>query len=435
LTFWAFYDIITALIGGMVSMMNDLLSCLNIYKILIVKGLIPLNYQEKSKKVLEKINELERLINERKILNDFDFKGLKRDVSSIFHPDHFCSVPGIIDDVDGTLGQFNGAISSINKYIKEGNTLRGEQNTSDKKSASNSSSKYSYDDENDTNLQNTIFTHISERFNALFRNIPSNEKDYEEILGRFNRKIEKLKEQYDNTLFEIEVIKRRINSNNIDRYHATSPKKVNEKYNQLCDKLYNTANRLYSIKTKRKEALDSRYYELTPLMYAKEQEWNYRYTALLREHEQLTKDYQKAVSQNDRKQIRALTKKLNEINIVIAEEAKILRDGIQKSVKEEVLASDYSYQDLLKKFNIANKRFIEADKRFERTSKNPDISREQIRKSIEEEYSAKARKLTDSLIKAENKINTLDGEIDKTEEEREIFIRKYKMYSPKRKRK
>jgi hypothetical protein len=170
-------------------------------------------------------------------------------------------------------------------------------------------------------------------------------------------------------------------------------------------------------------------------MYAKEQEWNYRYTALMREHDQLTKDYEKAIAINDRKQIRVLTKKLNELNLIIAEEAKILKEGIQKAVKEEVISSDYTYQDLLKKFNIANKRFIEADKNYVKASKNPDISREQIRKSIEEAYSAKARKLSDSLIKSENKLNTLNGEIEKTEEEKERFVRKYRMYSPKRKRK
>ena len=417
-------------------MMNDLFTCLNIYKLLIVKGLIPLNYLERSKKLLEEINELERLVNERKELNNYDFKSLRRDVSSIFHPDHFDNVPGIIDDVDSTLGLFNGAVSNISKYINEGHTLNGEENTSYERKTNGNyrNSQYSYNEDNNVNMHNTVFTHISDRFNALFRNIPSNERDYEEILERFDRKLARLKEQYENTLLDIEITKRRISSNNIERHHATSPTKINEKYNTLCDKLYSTANNLYSIKTKRKKTLDARYSELTPLMYAKEQEWNYRYTALIREKEQLTKDYHKAVATDNRKQMRAIAKQLNELNLYIAAEEKVLKDGIQKTVKEEVLDCDYTYKDLSKKFNSANKKFIEADKRYIRATKNPDLTREQIRKTIEEEYSSKARKYNDTLIKAENRRNTLNGEIDKTEEEKAIFMRKYSMYRPKRKR-
>lgn len=415
-------------------MMNNLLACLDIYKIIILNGYIQKEYTERAKKVLEEINQLENLINKREILNSYDFKTLKRDVACLFHPDRFKSIPGIIDNVDDTLGIFNGAINRITEDIKKGYTFRGEPKWDsyryEKRNYSETNTNQAnYEDENNE----TIITYISRRFNALFRNIPSNENDYDAIIQKYNKKINKLKEQLENAEFDIEIIKRRINNNTVERYQATSPKKINEHYKVLCNKLYNRAKKDKEEKDKKKQSLNSRYYELTPLMYAKEQEWNYRYTALLREHEQLTKDYEKAVSLNDKKQMRVLTKKLNDVNVEIATEAKILEVGFQKAISEEVILNDYSYQELLKKFKEAEKRFREADSRYKRTLNNPDIAREEIRRSIEEKYSNKARKYSEDLINAENKRNTLNGELESTLEELKQFKRKYSKYSPKKK--
>ena len=415
-------------------MMNNLLMCLDIYKVIILNGYVQKEYSERANKVLEEINQLESLVNQRKTLNSYDFKTLKRDVAYLFHPDRFKSIPGIIDNVDDTLGIFNGAINKITEDIKKGYTFRGEPKWDsyryEKRNYSEeNTSSTNYEDEN----SETIITYISKRFNALFRNIPSNENDYDLIIQKYDKKINKLKKQLENAEFDIEIIKRRINNNIIERYRATSPKKINEHYKVLCDKLYNRAKKEKEEKDKRKQNLNSRYYELTPLMYAKEQEWNYRYTALLREHDQLTKDYEKAVSLNDKKQMRILTKKLNYVNVEIATEAKILEVGFQKAISEEVISNDYSYQELLKKFKESEKRFRDADLRYKRTLNNPDIAREEIRRSIEEEYSNKARKYSERLIVAENKVNTFKGELDSTLEELEQFKRKYSNYFSKKK--
>lgn len=388
-------------------MIEDLMTCLRIYRNVINGGYISESYKSKCDKVLSEIDTLEEMIKENKALNDFDFISLKRDVATVFHSDHFYGVPGIIDNPDDVLAVFFGTLNRINDCIKSGieikadlNQDKNEEQPKRRRSQKNYDTdfRYTQDDQVYQDKQDTVFTYISSRFNALFRNIPSNENDYMNILAKFQRKVDSYRNRIDDVDAEIESLRRLLKSTEAERQSKTSSKNVKEEYDKLCVRLYNAASKLYGILNKRSTLLQNRYNELTPLMCSKEVEFNAMYSTLIKEHEQLINDYNSAYSLNDKKQMKFLEKRIKEIEKEIDEKAEYIRTGLRQAISDEVIQDDYAYKELYDKYLKAKKRFEKADKNYRKVSSNPELYKDQIRRKIDKKYQNLMKKHSDQIV-------------------------------------
>lgn len=386
-------------------MIEDLMTCLRIYRNVINGGYISESYKSRCDKIISEIATLEEMINSNKALNEFDFATLKRDVATVFHSDHFHGVPGIIDNPDDILAVFFGSLNRIDVCIKNGTEVKADFNQEKEetqrrrrnKSDYENDFRYTHDDQVYQDKQNTVFTYISSRFNALFRNIPSSEEDYANILAKYQRKLDSYRDRLDNVNEEISSLRKILKATEMERLAKTNQKNINQEYNNLCMRLYSAANKLYGILNKRTILVENRYNELTPLMYSKEVEFNAMYSALIKEHEQLISDYNSAYSLNDKKQMRYLEKRINDIEKEIEENAKFLRIGLRKAISQEVIQDDYSYKELYDKYLKAKKRFEKADKNFKKVSNNPEVYKDQLRRKIDRKYQDLIKKHSDQI--------------------------------------
>lgn len=386
-------------------MIEDLMTCLRIYRNVINGGYISESYKSRCEKIISEIATLEEMINSNKALNEFDFAALKRDVATVFHSDHFHGVPGIIDNPDDILAVFFGSLNRIDVCIKNGTEVKGDSNQEKEetqrrrrtKSDYENDFRYTHDDQVYQDKQNTVFTYISSRFNALFRNIPSNEEDYANILAKYQRKLDSYRDRLDNVNEEISSLRKILKATEMERHAKTNQKNINQEYNNLCMRLYNAANKLYGILNKRTILVQNRYNELTPLMCSKEVEFNAMYSALIKEHEQLISDYNSAYLLNDKKQMKYLEKRINDIEKEIEENAKYLRIGLRKAISDEVIQDDYSYKELYDKYLKAKKRFEKADKNFKKVSNNPEVYKDQLRRKIDRKYQDLIKKHSDQI--------------------------------------
>lgn len=386
-------------------MIEDLMTCLRIYRNVINGGYISESYKSRCDKIISEIATLEEMINSNKALNEFDFAALKRDVATVFHSDHFHGVPGIIDNPDDILAVFFGSLNRIDVCIKNGTEVKADFNQEKEetqrrrrnKSDYENDFRYTHDDQVYQDKQNTVFTYISSRFNALFRNIPSSEEDYANILAKYQRKLDSYRDRLDNVNEEISSLRKILKATEMERHAKTNQKNINQEYNNLCMRLYSAANKLYGILNKRTVLVENRYNELTPLMYSKEVEFNATYSALIKEHEQLISDYNSAYSLNDKKQMKYLEKRINDIEKEIEENAKYLRIGLRKAISQEVIQDDYSYKELYDKYLKAKKRFEKADKNFKKVSNNPEVYKDQLRRKIDRKYQDLIKKHSDQI--------------------------------------
>ena len=129
------------------------------------------------------------------------------------------------------------------------------------------------------------------------------------------------------------------------------------------------------------------------------------YSTLIKEHEQLISDYNSAYSMNDRKQMKFLEKKIDDIEKEINEKAKFLRTGLKRAISDEVIRDDYNYNELYDKYLSAKKRFEKADKNFKKVSNNPEVYKDQLRRKIDRKYQDLIKKHSDQ-IKFDEKVKS-----------------------------
>ena len=448
-------------------MIGDLLACLNIYKSCILGGNIPLDYLERSKKVLEEISILENLVQTRQILNSYNFKGLKRDVSFVFHPDHFPNISSVIKDSEKVLANFLGTIDKINDAIKSGCTIEPQQRTNyshqssyqgqsrynpnynqqnpgynpgfnyqrSRNNADTQRRQYAYEDIYDNNDRPTIFNYVSDRFNAIFRNIPSNEEEYSSILNKKCQKLNKLNNALRDLIVDIDVLKGKKRSNIIARNNAINARTISNEYNSYCDSLYDSLCIQDDIKRRRNAALSARFDQLSPIIDLQEQEWFNRYNDLVSEHQQLCREYQISVMDNNTRKAKVLSKRLDEVNTELASCVKVLEEGVRNVITRKIIKEDSAYQELLNMYKEATAKLGNIDRRYRFVIDHPQVVMDEIRSTLEQEYSKLDIKYSEDLLKLENKKKELDAEIRRLEDEVFEFKAKYSRFAPKTKRK
>lgn len=438
-------------------MVEDLMTCLNIYQSIINGGYISEDYKNRCEKIIQEINTLNEMIKANQVLNNFDFISLKRDVAAVFHPDHFHGIQGVIDKPDDVLAVFFGSLEKINECIKSGieiNANVSQTENEERRRTRRNQANYDYDynynynpgygyNRNNNNSSNntqeeqvypenqdTVFTYISDRFNALFRNIPSNEEDYITILEKFQKKIESYRNKLNDIQEEIESLRRSIMITENEKYYKISEENINIEYNNLCQKLFNAASILYGNLEKRKRLLNNRYYELRPIMRDKVDEFNAAYSALIKEQNQLTTDYNYATYYGDKRKMKNLVKRLKEVDKELSENEQFAGNNLSKAVANEVVNGDCIYKDLWEKWLKAKKRFDKADNNYKKVVNNPRYQKEQIRNRYERKYQAILKTHTDNLQYSERAKNRILQSIQYYIEKIQEFEEIYSQYAP-----
>ena len=420
-------------------MVEDLITCLRIYKNVINGGYISDDYKNRCEKIINEINTLNEMIKANQVLNEFDFISLKRNIAAVFHPDHFHGIEGIIDNPDDILAVFIGSLKKIEDCKKRGVEIKAnisqtesEERKRTRRNQSNYESDYGYAQEDQvyTESQDTIFSYFANRFNALFKNIPSNEEDYINILEKFQKKIESYRNRLNAVEEEMESLRRSIRITENERYSKTSPESINEEYDKLCVRLYNTANILYGNLSKRRNLVNNRYYELQPIMHAKEDEFNASYSALTKEYNQLILDYNSAYYNGDKKQLKYLQKRLKEVEKELNENDEYINGNLAKTISDEVVSGDYTYRDLCEKYHKTKKRFEKADRNYKKVISNPQFQKEQIKSKYYRKYENILKTYTDELQYNERVKEKLEQGIEYYIEKIREFENIYAQYAP-----
>jgi len=97
---------------------NELMDYLQLYRQIIISGGVSSNLQ-KIGMLEEEINSFMEMANQGVDLSSFDFKKLRKDLATVFHPDVFVDSNKFIEDPDQLMGQTFGALNTILDYQKQ----------------------------------------------------------------------------------------------------------------------------------------------------------------------------------------------------------------------------------------------------------------------------------------------------------------------------
>lgn len=405
-------------------MINDLLACLEIYKQYILSGNFNKENEDSAKKALFEINALEELLNSNQSLNDFSFTSLKRDINTVFNPEHFKE-----ENSQETLNKFNETIDRIKKEIKEGIdiTFKKDEEVAPKKTYEYRKETYAMSSDP---VASTVSAYLVDSFYSLFVRKPSGILDYVHLVDKMTSKLDKIIEKLNELDLNIDILKRKVDYNDEKRTEATSEEAINRAYDELCIRLEEIAGSLKVKQEQKKNELNERFNELGPVITSKCNEWSFRYDDLIEEKNKLVEEYQQTTSAGNAKKAKIILKKLDEINAKIEKKNQVLDYGLQEYITALVIKKDRKYQDIQKKHdNLINASNL-VEHRYNYVLDNKEETKVQITESIKKPYLDERKKTTNELERLQAKRCRLERLFNKLNAKYEDFLEEYHNLAP-----
>lgn len=424
---------------------NELINYLLLYRELILNGQYDPYYKNQAIELLDKISQLEELIQNNSSFATFDFENMKKRFVGVFHPDRFKIKLENIESSDEIFGKTLGIFQNISELrrVKSDSQFKYDSTTGDsyranaprnnqyKKSSSytNNTDKenkqtYQNDDVNDFEDEYEaalpfVLQFISNKFNAIFRGIPSSKEDYENILTRLQKKVDNL--QYNDNLFNevINSIQKRRQYNRTVFLNNMQDEKINRLYYEKISSLREIA---YKKRQKYQQAqinCDNRYEILYPEIQGAFNSWQREANHYIAQYRNLVDKYYCAMRELTQDDHKSLTQEIQRMRSYI-EKNYTDANLIFCKIRDDVLQNDQKYCELAKNLNSAKQSYLRIEQRFQYVLNNPSKCKAEIRKRITDDYEKKdeedvirldaekrkkqrnQRKLNDAMVKRNN---------------------------------
>lgn len=402
---------------------DELLDFLKLYQEVIEQGLVDVNYASYANKLMEDIKVLEQSSKNDEALLQYDFKKLKREISAVFHPDRFTSQLDNIEDFGVFFGKTMGIMQDIETLAKGGSSYSFKYNSTTDNSHRREND--SYDEQKEDEEEDfTIGQFLKDRFNAIFRGIPANEKDYSRIIERMEKTISNFRVRLQAIEKREKLLKKRKRVNRMRKEEAVSDTAIEEWYYQtLANLQYEYQKDLISQEKATKDC-NTRYEQLLPQIHSRLDYWRIdadNYTARFRS---LVRDYQyrmvNFIPTDFEKMNEKIVKMYDYIKANYSDQRKAF-NGIEKSVLE----SDARFQSLCSTLRKANLTVEKSEKMFSDFKNRKVEYQESQRKSINRDFDTEYERIDGNLRIAEIQRVRIDKKRKKMEEKKERFIQEY----------
>lgn len=436
-------------------MVSELMNYLALYRELILSKQFDPYYQKQAEELLEEILQLEDFTKNNGNLASFNFDKMKNRFVAVFHPDRFKLNLENIENPEEVFGKALNIFQDISKEQKNNtsskftydstsqkayrtNTQQAEHRRRNNNATSSSYQEKTQTQEDDSNFEEDdvdydkevekqvpfILQFISDKFNAIFRNIPSSKEDYENILARFQKKIDSL-EAKDSLLTEIiNSIQRRRQRNQSIYLDAVSDERINEIYYEKVNYLKDLATKKQIKFRQAQDNCNNRYHILSPEIQGhftswqrEAQQYYYKYTSLVKKYSYsmstLSSEDTKSMRQEIERMRRYIDKNYTDEQAVFTQ------------IRDRVLQGDLEYCELYKNLEKAEQSYDNIQQRLNYILHNPNKYKANIRAKITSEYEAQDKEDSKRYDNERRKRQNIKRKLNSVKEERESFVIAY----------
>ena len=424
---------------------SELLDYLDLYKLLLENGYYNPEKKEDAKELLDLIDSLEECTDNHK-LKEFNFNILKRKVNNIFHPDLYKEeIPTSlnIDNIE-LIKKVNGLLSDIDKEEKKSsftyNPAKPFYNDyEDRYSDDYTHNDYYYNDvpfgkaeEFDDDLEREkrreerrakfdgfmsdlksgvsktkdyIYEVAKDRFNAMFRDIPANEKDYNNIRNRYESSLNNLSRRemvLAQSLFILKSNKNDLQNRwNMDTSNYSVDRYYKIEFNKVINNLKSIESELSGCTAQYKGMLVKYAPEYNRLLNDWIKTTSEIYTDIINANHELNEN--KLFNPNE-KNAKCIQKRLDRFNKERDNLPNINEAKIQ--INNHLLEIHDDYRDVFERFNDTRIRYDKAYKEYEYYRIHERDIKDNYYHNVNDRYNAE-------YIKINNRINTVERKHNK----------------------
>jgi hypothetical protein len=443
--------------------LSELIDYLDLYKVLLDNNCYDSSKEKDAENLINLIDDLKERVEKGKDLSNYDYSKLRKKVAVLFHPDYFkYKLPdGLNMDAMQLIQKFNGTLD----FVVEGKN----KNSFNYNEAEPFSTSYSrrYEDytKNDYFYDNKQFNHrpmseelererrrearqdkmddfinnikngfvrtkdyvcvvAKERFDALFRAIPSNVNDYYNIKRRFENTLNNLSNRENIIASTLDILysNREDLDNNFN--FDTSNLMINNYYKE---ELNNSINNLRNMEAKLKQS--SINYKMilnkyAPLYNQLMQQWVHStseiFTDIINANNEL---HDKTLYEPNEKEVKNIKRRIGRLNkerenYPTVEEARLM-------VIEHLKNTYPEYQKITDSFFETKSDYENAYKKYDYISKHEIEIKDNKYYSLCDVYREKRNALDNKINKIENKHVNITNKIYDTRVRYGEFLDKY----------
>lgn len=439
---------------------NELLSYLTLYRELIINKQYDSHYINQATELLNKITQLEEIVQSNGNFSNFDFENMKRNFASVFHPDRFRIKLEYIEDPDEIFGKALNSFNEINELNRKksnsqfkynsttGDSYRanaprnnsynqyGQRPNSSYRPTGNTSTNTTNNngnngDKNDSDLDYEyneplpyILQFISDKFNAIFRDIPSSERDYQNILFRLCKRVDNLQRKKNLLTEAIISIQRRQRDNKNTWQNNVKDEEIDKLYYEKLYSLKDILDRKKQMFHQAENNRNKRYEVLLPDIYGRFERWKTESMVYINQYKRLIDNFHYCMTQLTQDDYKPLLKDIEQMREFI-ERNYMDPDFTFRQIEKKVLQEDQQYCRLENDLIRAKKGYLKAEQRFQFVLKNQEQCKKDIRDRITEEYSEKSQEDADRLKSVARKKQRIQDSLDDAINQRDEFIKKY----------
>lgn len=452
---------------------EKLLDCLSLYQSLVRQGCLGEEHTEEIKKLNAEIEELQNMVRSGGDYTTFDFKTLKKDLARLFHPDIFKPPVDLLENPDELLGTTFGVMKQIDDFKKSKgdssfayntatesayrnatdeqyqrrrrasytessrtsntsyqNTNRNAQNSSYNNNSSQETEEFYEEWEGFTPYEGeetnpfSITQFVTDRFNAIFRGIPSTSDDYEKLLARYEKTEEDL-------LSQIRILEKCMHSSKNEavglrneRSKAVSDVVVDGWYEQKLNELWSIKQRALRFYEHIKGQQARRDQELHPTMSQLYENWLQEAQNYAAAYDNLLKKYQMHrhnLADVDYQQMEERINKMYETLLEYYTD----RDKAYNDIRADVLRNDPVMQRLTEKAREAREAHNAARDEFENFRRNPELHKRNRRKQTERHYETEIEFADSDYDQKKRKKDKIEKKLAKIQEKRKKLVEQY----------
>ncbi|MBO5376162.1 MAG: hypothetical protein J6A52_04855 [Bacilli bacterium] len=408
----------------MIEEIEDLLEILDYYIYLAHCDFFSFDMKDQIEILEKDIANLREFVSNPNNISSFNFNNLKKNLNELFSPDTFSPPKEFLKNPQETLSDTLDIVDMITFHIAkdpsfsinplgEIKEIRGPKHAK-KEEKNKLGSKI-------TDMALVTLFLASERFNYIFKGVPSNAKEYFHLLDKYDRGIQKLTAQIDFYDSSIAVLERQLLLLKTERLNITRDEYVEDIYYERHDRAQIEADR-------DKDALDSfdeqrirREAELSPLIYQEFANWQNERQFYIQQYESLYNAYMYQSQTMQNQQFLESRKRLDNMARYINENYSDINRGYA-IVRDKVLSSDARYQQITRNVATAKDKFQTSNSKVAQLEVNMPVILESIRKDIEEDYSKKIDDTTAALDRKKKIRRKKQDKLDALHQKREELV-------------
>lgn len=403
---------------------EELLVILDYYRFLANYDFFTLDMQDKIDLLDKDIKELNLLFRSDGDFSSFNFESLKNTLNALFSPSVFSPPTEFLQNPEDSLFDTLDIVDMISFQVSKDSTfsVSPDGEIEELRKPRHLKKKEKYDlGEKLLDATSIALYLVSERFNYIFKGVPSNTKEYFHLLDKYEKVIKNLSSKVAFLDSAISVLGRQLLLLKTERLNITRDEYVEQIYNERLEKAQNEAANHSDALNSFEQQRVQREAELEPVISQSFFNWQSERQFYIQQYESLYNAYMyQSQTMQDQNFVES-RKRLEEMAKYINENYADMNLGYTR-IREAVLANDVNYQQITKNLTAARDNFRTSNSKLAQLTVNMSVILERIRQELEEDYSKKIDDVSKQLESKKKLRKKKKDKLDKYQQKKDELI-------------